>query len=175
MGNSVPAAALLWQQPPPSQTSFRSPLVAARCWVSAGRSSVLFADLSGFTRLSSVLDPEETHGPLNSYFEVIDNIVVNYGGTIDKHIGDWVMAVFGATTAHSGVRAALATHPAMQGLSEKAGRILKVHLGLASGQVVASKTSSGDRQEYTVTGDSVNLALRLTALAGPGLDTQTRN
>jgi hypothetical protein len=57
------------------------------------------ADLSGFTRLSSVLDPEETHGLLDSYFDVIDNIVVNYGGTIDKHIGDWVMAVFGATTA----------------------------------------------------------------------------
>src|ERR1700730_14865306 len=135
--------------------------------------TVLFAELSGFTRLSSVLDPEETHGLLNSYFEVIDNIVVNYGGTIDKHIGDCVMAVFGAPTALSddperAVRAALAIHPAMQGLSEKAGRILKVHLGLASGQVVASKTGSGERQEYTVTGDSVNLASRLTALAGPG-------
>src|SRR5258705_1555628 len=135
--------------------------------------TVLFADLSGFTRLSSVLDPEETHGLLNSYFEVIDNIVVNYGGTIDKHIGDCVMAVFGAPTAHSddperAVRAALAIHPAMQSLSEKAGRILKVHLGLASGQVVASKTGSGERQDYTVTGDSVNLASRLTAMAGPG-------
>jgi class 3 adenylate cyclase/tetratricopeptide (TPR) repeat protein len=135
--------------------------------------TVLFADLSGFTRLSSVLDPEETHALLNSYFEVIDNIVVNYGGTIDKHIGDCVMAVFGAPTAHSddperAVRAALAIHPAMQSLSEKAGRILKVHLGLASGQVVASKTGSGERQEYTVTGDSVNLASRLTAMAGPG-------
>jgi class 3 adenylate cyclase/tetratricopeptide (TPR) repeat protein len=135
--------------------------------------TVLFVDLSGFTRLSSVLDPEETHGVLNSYFEVIDNIVVNHGGTIDKHIGDCVMAVFGAPTAHSddperAVRAALAIHPAMQSLSDKTGRILKVHLGLASGQVVASKTGSGERQEYTVTGDSVNLASRLTAMAGPG-------
>lgn len=135
--------------------------------------TVLFADLSGFTRLSSALDPEETHGLLNSYFEVIDNIVVNYGGTIDKHIGDCVMAVFGAPTAHSddperAMRAALAIHPAMQSLSEKTGRILKVHLGLASGQVVASKTGSGERQEYTVTGDTVNLASRLTAMAGPG-------
>src|SRR5260370_40924422 len=100
-------------------------------------------------------------------------MVVNLGGTIDKHIGDCVMAVFGAPTAHSddpegAVGAALAIHPAMQGLSEKAGRILKVHLGLASGQVVASKTGSGERQEYTVTGDSVNLASRLTAMAGPG-------
>src|SRR6516162_2356981 len=54
--------------------------------------TVLFADLSGFTRLSSALDPEETHRLLNSYFELIDEIVVNYGGTIDKHIGDCVMA-----------------------------------------------------------------------------------
>lgn len=135
--------------------------------------TVLFADLSGFTRLSSVLDPEDTHGLLNSYFEVVDKIVVNYGGTIDKHIGDCVMAVFGAPTAHGddperAVRAALAIHGAMQSLSEKAGRVLKVHLGLASGQVVASKTGSGERQEYTVTGDSVNLASRLTAMAGPG-------
>ncbi|MGY8667079.1 adenylate/guanylate cyclase domain-containing protein [Bradyrhizobium sp. UFLA05-109] len=135
--------------------------------------TVLFADLSGFTRLSSALDPEETHRLLNSYFELIDDIVVNYGGTIDKHIGDCVMAVFGAPTAHTddperAVRAALDIHPAIQSLSDKAGRILKVHLGLASGQVVASKTGSRERQEYTVTGDSVNLASRLTAMAGPG-------
>src|SRR5260370_37611140 len=100
-------------------------------------------------------------------------MVVNLGGTIDKHIGDCVMAVFGAPTAHSddperAVRAALAIHPAMQSLSEKAGRILKVHLGLASGQVVASKTGSDERQEHTVTGDSVTLASRLTAMPGPG-------
>jgi tetratricopeptide (TPR) repeat protein len=98
---------------------------------------------------------------------------VNYGGTIDKHIGDCVMAVFGAPAAHTddperAVRAALDIHPAIQSLSDKAGHILKVHLGLASGQVVASKTGSRERQEYTVTGDSVNLASRLTAMAGPG-------
>ena len=157
-----------------SEPDFLSPRISGRSVLGERRQvTVLFADLSGFTRLSSVLDPEETHGLLNSYFEVIDNIVVNYGGTIDKHIGDCVMAVFGAPTAHSddperAVGAALAIHPAMQGLSEKAGRILKVHVGLASGQVVASKTGSGERQEYTVTGDSVNLASRLTALAGPG-------
>jgi class 3 adenylate cyclase/tetratricopeptide (TPR) repeat protein len=157
-----------------SEPDLLSPPISGRAVLGERRQvTVLFADLSGFTRLSSVLDPEETHGLLNSYFEVIDNIVVNYGGTIDKHIGDCVMAVFGAPTAHSddperAVRAALAIHPAMQSLSEKAGRILKVHLGLASGQVVASKTGSGERQEYTVTGDSVNLASRLTAMAGPG-------
>jgi tetratricopeptide (TPR) repeat protein len=83
------------------------------------------------------------------------------------------MAVFGAPTAHTddperAVRAALDIHPAIQSLSDKAGHILKVHLGLASGQVVASKTGSRERQEYTVTGDSVNLASRLTAMAGPG-------
>jgi class 3 adenylate cyclase len=158
----------------PSGPDLRSRAIDALSAVGDRRQvTVLFADLSGFTRLSSVLDPEETHHLLNSYFELIDDIVVNYGGTIDKHIGDCVMAVFGAPTAHTddperAVRAALDIHSAIQRLSDKVGRSLKVHLGLASGQVVASKTGSRERQEYTVTGDSVNLASRLTAMAGPG-------
>ena len=112
-----------------SEPDLLSPRISGRSVLGERRQvTVLFADLSGFTHLSSVLDPEATHGLLNSYFEVIDNIVVNYGGTIDKHIGDCVMAVFGAPTAHSddperAVHAALAIHPAMQSLSEKAGRI----------------------------------------------------
>src|SRR5262249_8119794 len=158
----------------PSGPDLLSPGIERRSAVGDRRQvTVLFADLSGFTRLSSLLDPEETHGLLNSYFELIDDIVVNYGGTIDKHIGDCVMAVFCAPTAHTddperAVRAALEIHPAIQSLGDKADRNLKVHLGLASGQVVASKTGSRERQEYTVTGDSVNLASRLTAMAGPG-------
>lgn len=58
--------------------------------------TVLFADLTGFTKLSQDLGAEETHTLLNQYFETVDAVVENYGGTIDKHIGDAVMAVFGA-------------------------------------------------------------------------------
>jgi class 3 adenylate cyclase/tetratricopeptide (TPR) repeat protein len=135
--------------------------------------TVLFADLSGFTRLSNDLDAEETHALLNRYFETVDGIVEGYGGTVDKHIGDNVMAVFGAPVAHTddperAVRAATEIHQAMPGLSEELGRELTAHIGIASGQVVASGTGSDAHREYTVTGDTVNLASRLDDMAAAG-------
>ena len=135
--------------------------------------TVLFADLSGFTQLSRTLGAEETHALLNRYFEVVDNIVDSYGGSIDKHIGDNVMAVFGAPVAHDddpmrAVRAALEIYNSMASLSGEFGHALETHIGIASGQVVASSTGSNAHREYTVTGDSVNLASRLQEIAGPG-------
>jgi class 3 adenylate cyclase len=135
--------------------------------------TVLFADLSGFTRLSTELDAEATHKLLNRYFEVVDRIVENYRGRVDKHIGDNVMAVFGAPVAHSddpqrAVRTALEIHRAMGSTGDEAGRPLQAHIGIASGQVVASNTGSDAHREYTVTGIAVNLASRLQDMAGPG-------
>ena len=135
--------------------------------------TVLFADISGFTKFSAGLDAEETHRLLNRYFEVVDSIVIDFGGSVDKHIGDSVMAVFGAPVAHTNdperaVRAALAIHGAMPGLSAELGCSLQTHIGIASGQVVASGTGSDAHSTYTVTGDSVNLASRLDDLARPG-------
>ena len=131
--------------------------------------TVLFADISGYTRLSSGLDAEETHALLNSFFTAVDAVVRNYGGTIDKHIGDAVMAVFGAPVAHTddperALRAALDIHEAAAALETP----MKVHAGVASGQVVASVTGSDAHTEFTVTGDSVNLASRLTDQAKSG-------
>jgi class 3 adenylate cyclase len=135
--------------------------------------TVMFADLTGFTQLSSDLGAEQTHALLNRYFDTVDKIVESYGGTIDKHIGDNVMAVFGAPIAHTNdperaVRAALDVHNAMEELTREHGRELKAHIGIASGQVVASGTGSQAHREYTVTGDTVNLASRLDDLAKPG-------
>jgi len=135
--------------------------------------TVLFADLSGYTELSRGLDPEETHRLLNRFFDAVDAEVQNYGGRVDKHIGDSVMAVFGAPVAHTddplrGVRAALDIHNAVADLDADGERPMKVHIGIASGQVVASGTGSDAHREYTVTGDSVNLASRLQDMAGPG-------
>src|SRR5262245_37025108 len=62
--------------------------------------TVLFADLAGFTHLSARIGAEETHALLNRYFELVDRIIEDYGGRVDKHIGDNVMAVFGAPIAH---------------------------------------------------------------------------
>ena len=135
--------------------------------------TVLFADLSAFTRLSSGLDSEEVHGLLGAFFETVDSAIDSHGGTIDKHIGDCVMAVFGAPVAHGNdaeraVRAALAIQEAVPRLGARFGHDLQAHVGLASGEVVAAGTGSQGFREYTVTGNSVNLASRLTDRAGPG-------
>ncbi len=131
--------------------------------------TVLFADLSGFTHWSSTLDPEETHALLNRYFEAADEIVRSFGGRVDKHIGDAVMAVFGAPVSHGNdseraVRAALEIHDVLKTFEPP----LSAHIGIANGVVVASRTGSDTHREYTVTGNSVNLAARLQDLAGHG-------
>ncbi|MHA1567584.1 MAG: adenylate/guanylate cyclase domain-containing protein [Alphaproteobacteria bacterium] len=135
--------------------------------------TVLFADLSGFTSLSNTLEAEELHTLLNHYFSLVDAAIARYGGSVDKHIGDAVMAVFGAPLAHSddperAARAACDIHRDLTVLSVELGRELKVHIGIASGQVIASGTGSDTHREYTVTGNSVNLASRLQDRAGPG-------
>ena len=135
--------------------------------------TVLFCDLAGYTALSRELDAEEVHALLERFFERIDGIVERFGGTIDKHIGDCVMAVFGAPVAHGNdaeraARAALAIQDAVPALGEELGRTIAVHIGVAAGQVVASRSGSAAHREYTVTGDSVNLASRLTDAAASG-------
>ena len=135
--------------------------------------TILFADLSGYTQLSSELDAEDLHALLGRFFERVDGILEEHGGTIDKHIGDCVMAVFGAPVAHDNdperaAHAALAIRDVMPALSREAGRSVGVHVGIAAGQVVASGTGSASHQEYTVTGDLVNLASRLTDRASEG-------
>lgn len=135
--------------------------------------TILFADLCGFTALSQTLDPEELRELTGRYTALVDRIVLGYGGTIDKHIGDAVMAIFGAPRAHDtdplrAARAALEIHEALNGLSEQAARPMRAHVGIASGEVVAGPLERADVQDYTVLGDSVNLAARLVAAAGPG-------
>ena len=135
--------------------------------------TILFCDLSGFTALSGTLDPEELHNFVGRCTALVDRIVEGYGGTVDKHIGDAVMALFGAPIAHGddplrAVRAALEIHAAIAGLSRDIGRPLEAHLGIASGEVVAAGLPRGGQQDYTVLGEAVNLAARLVALAQPG-------
>ena len=135
--------------------------------------TILFCDLSGFTALSGTLDPEELHNFVGRYTALVDRIVEGYGGTVVKHIGDAVMALFGAPIAHGddplrAVRAALEIHAAIAGLSRDLGRPLEAHLGIASGEVVAAGLPRGGQQDFTVLGEAVNLAARLVALAQPG-------
>jgi class 3 adenylate cyclase/tetratricopeptide (TPR) repeat protein len=149
------------------------PEIAARVLPEGERRqvAVLFADLAGYTALSQELDAEEVHALLGRFFERADRIVEDHGGRVDKHIGDCVMAVFGAPVAHGNdaeraVRASLVLRDAMQGLGADVGRPVRVHVGIAAGQVVASGIGSAGYSEYAVTGESVNLASRLTDAAG---------
>jgi class 3 adenylate cyclase len=135
--------------------------------------TILFADLCGFTAISRTLDPEGIRELVGRFTALVDGIVVGYGGTIDKHIGDAVMALFGAPRAHDddpmrAARAALDIHEALARMSVNSNRPLQAHVGIASGEVVAGTLGRGDATDYTVLGDSVNLAARLVAAAGPG-------
>ncbi len=149
---------------PLSATGTLAPLAERR------QVAIMFADLSGYTRLSSTLDAEEVHRLLSRFFELVDGVIVQLGGTIDKHIGDAVMAVFGAPVAHGNdteraLRAAGEIHAAMATLAREFGRPLAAHVGIASGEVVAADTGSATHREYTMTGDAVNLAARLVEMA----------
>ncbi len=133
--------------------------------------TVLFCDLAGFTRLTQELGAEATHALTDRFFALADGVIERFGGSVDKHIGDCIMAVFGAPVAHDNdaeraVRAALEIRDAMPALSQELSTELDVHVGIASGQVVAS-SGAGHRQ-YSVTGESVNLASRLSDAAPAG-------
>ncbi|MCT8974760.1 adenylate/guanylate cyclase domain-containing protein [Microbaculum marinisediminis] len=136
--------------------------------------TVLFSDLSGFTELSNRIDPEATGAILDAFFEIADGTIARHGGTVDKHIGDCTMGVFGAPVAHAddarrAVAAAVEIRQGVARLAEErrlAG--VGVHSGVANGMVMAAASGSGVRRDYTVIGPSVNLAARLCDAAGAG-------
>ena len=135
--------------------------------------AIMFCDLVGYTRLSSKLDPEEVRALLERLFGVIDATVERYGGTIDKHIGDATMALFGAPKAHGddglrAVRAALDIQAAVPPQLSTVSGPLAVDVGLAMGEVVASRVGSERRRDYTVIGEAANLAARLRDQARAG-------
>ncbi|HLH47920.1 MAG TPA: adenylate/guanylate cyclase domain-containing protein [Roseiarcus sp.] len=135
--------------------------------------TILFADLSGFTPLAQSLDPEQVRELVGRFTALVDGVIVGYGGTVDKHIGDAVMALFGAPKAHDddplrAARAALDIHEALGRWSESAGRKLQAHIGVASGEVVADAIDRAGARDYTVLGESVNLAARLVGKAEAG-------
>jgi len=131
--------------------------------------AILFADLSGFSALSARLDAEDLRRLVEGFYARADAAIVALGGTVDKHIGDAVMALFGAPVAHGddalrAARAALEIHAALGDLQEPGGNPVRAHIGIANGEVVAG----GIGERYTVLGDAVNLAARLVALARTG-------
>jgi class 3 adenylate cyclase/tetratricopeptide (TPR) repeat protein len=133
--------------------------------------TVLFCDLVGFTPLSEARDPEEVRELLSRYFDIARTIVGRYGGTVEKFIGDAVMAVWGTPTAAEGdaeraVRAGLDLTEAVAELGRTIGvRDLAARAGIVTGEVAVTIGAVG---EGMVAGDSVNTAARVQATAQPG-------
>ncbi len=139
--------------------------------------TVLFTDVSGFTAMSEKLDPEEVTEIVNNFFRVLTEPIYRYGGVVDKYIGDAIMALFGAPVAHEddperAVRAAwemqIAAKKHAAELFARTGIMLKVRVGLNTGLVVAGTVGGSQRSDYTVMGDTVNLAQRMEANSKPG-------
>jgi adenylate cyclase len=138
------------------------------------RVSILFTDIRGFTNLSQRLNPAELSELLNChYFSPLDNIIFRHNGTLDKHIGDSIMGIFGAPVgggddAFRAVEAALAIRDeivVINGNISDAERKIAVGIGIATGEVMAGIFGSPRKKEYTVFGTPVNLASRLENLA----------
>ena len=133
--------------------------------------SVLFCDLVGFTPLSESRDPEAVRELLSRYFGVARTMIGRYGGTVEKFIGDAVMAVWGTPTASEGdaeraVRAALDLVAAVAALGAEAGVPgLAARAGVVTGEMAVNLGAVG---EGMVAGDAVNTAARVQAAAGPG-------
>jgi adenylate cyclase len=140
--------------------------------------TVLFADLVGFTSIVEAAGPEQVADLLNGFCTRTAEAVFAEGGTLDKFIGDCVMAFFGAPVempdhAVQGVRAALRIHDAMEAWNIDRTRLgfaeLKVRIGLNSGPVVVGEVGNEQRADYTVLGNTVNVAARLEqSVAGAG-------
>jgi class 3 adenylate cyclase len=133
--------------------------------------TVMFADLSGFTALSERSDPEEVRAMVDRSMAEMGEVVTQFGGSVDKVIGDALMAVFGAPVAHEddperGVRCALEIQRRAAEQAETFGGLC-VRIGVNTGEVIFAPVGPEGRRELTVMGDTVNVAARLQGAAPP--------
>lgn len=136
--------------------------------------TILFTDIIGFTRLAEQMPPRDVNMILNQYFRRMTDIVFQYDGTLDKYMGDGLMAVFGAPMekeddAERAILAAKKMREELLGIRAQRGIQGKfnIRIGINTGRVVAGNIGSPKRMDYTVIGDPVNIAARLEAVAEP--------
>jgi class 3 adenylate cyclase/tetratricopeptide (TPR) repeat protein len=165
----------------PTAPRHQAPISAPAPTAERRVTSVLFGDLVGFTPLSESRDPEEVREILSRYFAEARKVVERYGGTVEKFIGDAVMAVWGVPVAHEddaqrAVRAGLDLVAAVEALGEDVGvPDMAARVGIVTGEVAATIGAVG---EGMVAGDAVNTAARVQAVAAPGqvwVDEPTRS
>lgn len=139
--------------------------------------TVLFADIRGFTRISEHAPPEKIVGLLNKYFSAMTDIIFAHGGTLDKYLGDGLMALFGAPSAtpqdaSNALNAAVAMQRRVMGINvelhQEGLSEIGVGIGLHTGEATVGYIGSERRSEYTAIGDTVNTASRLESNARGG-------
>jgi class 3 adenylate cyclase/tetratricopeptide (TPR) repeat protein len=139
--------------------------------------TVLFADVKGSMELAEQLDPEQWHGIMDRFFQLLAEGVHRFEGTVNQYTGDGIMALFGAPIAHEdhaqrACWAALHLREALRGYADELrvarGLNLAVRMGLNSGEVVVGRIGDDLRMDYTAQGHTVGLAARMEQLAQPG-------
>ena len=139
--------------------------------------TILFADIRGFTRISEHAPPEKIVSLLNRYFSAMTDIIFAHGGTLDKYLGDGLMALFGAPTAtpedaSNAINAAVAMQRRLLGINQELRAEglseIGVGMGLHTGEVIVGYIGSERRSEYTAIGDTVNTSSRLESNARGG-------
>ncbi|RKX95742.1 MAG: hypothetical protein DRP84_03275 [Spirochaetes bacterium] len=147
------------------------------------RVAVLFADIRSFTTMTEKMKPEDVVDLLNTYLSGLSEIVFKYEGTVDKYIGDCVMAVFGAPIAHDNdveraIFSAIEMQVFVEDINNQREKLnqenVRIGIGINYGEVIAGNMGSMDRMDYTVIGDVVNTASRLEGLAKGGQILVTR-
>ncbi len=139
--------------------------------------TALFADIRNFTTLSENSTPELILNLLNRYFSMVSEIIFRHGGTLDKYIGDGLLALFGAPyvselDAVQAVRAAVELQRSMVSFNERLSAenlpIISIGIGINTGPAIVGYIGSETRLDYTAIGDTINTASRLESLAQPG-------
>jgi len=136
--------------------------------------TILFTDIKGFSAFAERMAPREVNRILNQYFSRMTDIIFEYGGTLDKYLGDGLMAIFGAPIekaddAERAIQAAKRIRDEIKIMFSEGGIDVKfdMRFGINTGRVVAGQLGSSKRMDYTVIGDAVNTASRLQAIAMP--------
>ncbi len=138
------------------------------------RITLLFADVRGFTTMAEKMKPREAVEVLNEFFARMTNVIFEHDGTLDKYLGDGLMALFGApfalqNDAEAAVRAAMNMQKSLAELNNLSGKApLQIGIGIHTGEAVVGFLGTERRMDYTAIGDTVNVASRLTSQAGPG-------
>ena len=135
--------------------------------------TLLFSDIESFTQISEGMDPEKVMQYLSEYFQAMTKIIIDHDGTVDKYIGDGLMAFWGAPiddadqTMHaceSAIEMGVALYKLNTKWRNEGNPEIKIRIGISTGKVIVGNVGSDDRLSYTALGDTVNLTSRLEAL-----------